>query len=128
VFVAKGTLLVPSGPPHDPDRKHLHIVCNDTDASGFNLLVPVSSWINDLCDGTCVLLRHEHPWLTKPKSYVLYRNATLCEAVALQRGIQKSMVIAREDCNAQVSLRIRNGICNSPRTPRKIKSYYGCEA
>ena len=32
-----GTLLVPSGPSHDPDRKHLHVVCNDTDKGLRNL-------------------------------------------------------------------------------------------
>ena len=127
MFFAKGTLLVPSGPSNDPDRKHLHIVCNDTDPNGFNLLVPVASWTNNLCDGTCLLLPHEHPWLTQPKSYVLYRNAELFEAAQLRRGVANKSVIEREDCNAQVFLRVRNGICNSPHTSRKIKKYYGCQ-
>ena len=126
MFFAKGTLLVPSGPSYDPERKHLHIVCNDTDPKGFNLLVPIASWTKSLCDGTCILLPHEHPWLTRPKSYVFYRNADLFDAISLQRGIEKSLVIVREDCNAQVFLRIRNGVCKSPQTPRKIKRYFGC--
>lgn len=117
---------MPSGPSHDPDRRHLHVVCNDTDADGNNLLVPIATWKNPLCDGTCILLPHEHPWLKKPKSYVMYRNAGVYEAQALQRGVVSSKIVVEDDCNGQVFLKIRNGICASPHTPRKIKGYYGC--
>ena len=69
-----GTILVPSGTYHNPYQKHLHIVCTDPDDQGRVVLVSVTTWINDLCDGTCILLEHEHPWLWKPKSYVNYRK------------------------------------------------------
>lgn len=126
MFFARGTLLVPSGPSHDPKRRHLHVICNDTDANGLNLLVPVVSWTNDLCDDTCVLSAYEHPWLNKPRSYLLYRKADLFEAATLQRRVEAQSVTAAEACNAQVFLRIRNGICTSPHTPRKIKRYAAC--
>lgn len=44
----KGTLLIPSGPTHDPDKKHLFVVCTDACAEGRHLLVPINSWTNDL--------------------------------------------------------------------------------
>lgn len=124
MIFAKGTLLVPSGTGHDPHRKHLFIICNDTDESGHNLIVPISTWTNDLCDGTCILLKHEHDWLTKPKSYVAYRHALVEEAAKLVRGINDGKVVVQAQCNAQVFLRVRNGVCKSPRTPRKIKNYF----
>lgn len=88
--------------------------------------MPVSTWVNDKCDPTCVLLDHEHAWLTKPKSFVFYRMAGLHEAAALERGVASDLVFLRQDCNAQVFLRVRNGLCKSPQTPRKIKVYVGC--
>ena len=128
MFFAAGTLLVPSGTSHDPGRKHLHIVCNDTDTDGFNLLVPVTTWTNDRCDNTCILLQHEHTWLTNPRSYVFYRKAEKFEAAQLLRGINAGNVAMRDDCNGQTFLRVKNGVCRSPQTPSKIKRYFGCLA
>lgn len=121
-----GTILIPSGPAHDAARPHLHVVCNDTDDQGNNLLVPITSWINDLCDATCRLSAHEHPWLRHP-SYILYRKAELRKAHSLDVGIQQGLFTVHPDMNAQTFLRIRNGVCLSIHTPRKIKRYFGCQ-
>lgn len=120
-----GTLLIPSGPSHDPGRRHLHVICNDTDADGRNLLVPITTWANDRCDGTCRLEAHEHPWL-RHSSFILYRKAEVREAEKLEAGIRRGMFVVREPMNGQTFLRVRNGVCASPHTPRKIKRYFGC--
>lgn len=120
-----GTLLIPSGPSHDAARPHLHVVCNDTDDAGLNLLVSVTSWTNNLCDPTCRLEAHEHPWLTH-SSYILYRKAEVREATKLDAGIRQGLFTVQQVMNAQTFLRIRNGVCASPQTPRKIKRYFGC--
>lgn len=120
-----GTLLIPSGPAIDPGRRHLHVVCNDTDENGLNLLVSVTSWTNDLCDPTCRLEEHEHPWLTH-SSYILYRKAEVREAIKLDAGIQQGLFTAEHPMNGQTFLRIRNGVCASLQTPRKVKRYFGC--
>lgn len=110
---------------HDCARPHLHVICNDTDDDGLNLLVSVTSWTNDLCDATCRLEQHDHPWI-RHSSYILYRKADLREAAKLDAGIQQGLFTVREALNGQTFLRIRNGVCNSPQTPRKIKRYFGC--
>lgn len=120
-----GTLLIPSGPSHDPDRKHLHVVCNDTDDDGNNLIVPVASWTNNLCDDTCILLPHEHDFV-RHKSWVVYRNCTIVEALGLERGIVEKKIAPHADMNAAAFLRVRNGVCRSKHTPRKIKRYFEC--
>ena len=122
----KGTLLVPSGTTHDRDRRHLHIVCTDPDECGNVILVSISTWTNDHCDATCTLAKHEHPWLTKEKSYVSYRYADFYKVVNLRRGLESGQIKAKEDCNAQVFLRVINGFCKSPLTPRKIKRALDC--
>ena len=117
---------MPSGTRHTPDQKHLHIVCTDPDDQGQVVLVSVTTWTNDFCDDTCILLEHEHPWLWKPKSYVYYRKADFHEVAALERGLEGGDLVEQADCNRQVFLRVRNGLCKSPHTPRKIKRSIGC--
>jgi hypothetical protein len=120
-----GTLLIPSGPSHDPDRRHMFVVCNDTDAGGLNLIVPVTSWTNNLCDATCRLDAHEHGYL-RHASYVLYRNARIEPAKALLDGLASKVFTPHDPVNGQVFLKVKNGVCRSPQTPRKIKVYFGC--
>ena len=126
MILKAGTLLVPSGTYHNPNQKHLHIICTDPDDKGQVVLVSVTTWTNDLCDSTCILLEHDHPWLRKPKSWVCYRKADVYEVARLQRGLDEGQIQIREKCNDQVFLRVIKGLCNSRHTPRKIKRYLGC--
>ncbi len=120
-----GTLLIPSGPEDNPDLRHLHVVCTDPCVNGNQIIVSITSWTNDLCDGTCILRAHEHEFL-RHKSYVFYRKARIEAATTLDNGVQQGLFEPREAMNAQTFLRIRNGICRSIQTPRKVKQYYGC--
>lgn len=125
-MVAKrGTILIPSGPSHDPDRLHLFVVCSEPCGNGKQVLVSIATRVNSLCDPTCILQPHEHPFLTK-ESFVLYRKARVEAATALDAGLAQGVFKARDDMNAQTFLRILNGICASLQTPRWIKNYVGC--
>lgn len=119
---AKGTLLIPSGPSLDPEKKHLFVICNDTCKDGMNLLVPITSWTNKLCDGTCILLATDHNFI-KHKSYVFYRQTRLEKSAYLAKGIQDGTFNERDSFSAFKFLKIRNGIITSPQTPRKYKNY-----
>lgn len=121
----RGTILIPSGPYNDPERKHLFIVCTDLCDEGRHLLVPVASWINDLCDPTCRLNAGDHGFISRP-SYILYRKALIEDATTLEKGVLTKRLIPHDVMNAQVFLRVSNGICRSPQTPRRIKKYRGC--
>lgn len=126
-LVAKaGTLLIPSGPTHDADRKHLHIVCTDPCENGNQVVVSVVSWTSELCDNTCILQAYEHDFL-KHKSYVFYRKARIEAAATLDNGIQNGTFKLRDPINGQSFLKVCKGICSSSQTPRKVKIYYGCE-
>lgn len=122
----KGTLLIISGPPHDPNRKHLHVVCNDPDEDGNVLVVGVCSVTAAPHDTTCILQAHEHEWLRHP-SFVFYARARMVSEKSLDAGVAKRLMEVRDDVNGQTFLRVKNGICRSPFTPRKIKQYAGCE-
>ena len=117
---------MPSGTYHNPDQKHLHVVCTDPDDIGNVILVSITTWTNNFCDGTCILLPHEHQWLYKPKSWVCYRKADFFTVESLERGLDQGKIEKEATCNAQVFLRIYKGLCNSPNTPRKIKKHINC--
>lgn len=120
----KGTLLVPSGPRSNPDLRHLHIVCNDTCALGLNLLVPVSSFY-DGCDTTCELDENDHEYI-RHLSYVFYAKATLYKAEQIDRGLEIKILTAQPVLDDGVFQRVEDGICVSPDTPAKVKTYFGC--
>lgn len=121
----KGTLLIVSGPKHDLERKHLHVICNDPDGDGNVALVSVCSVTGTNHDTTCVLQEHEHAFL-KHESFVLYARAKIVSTSSLTNGITAKLMIMHDDMNGQAFLRVFKGVCRSPQTPRKIKKYLGC--
>lgn len=125
VIARKGTLLIVSGPRHDPERKHLHVVCNDPDGDGNVALVSVCSVTGTNHDTTCILQSHEHDFV-KHESFVLYARAKIVSASSLANGVAAKLMIMRDDMNGQTFLRVLKGACRSPQTPRKVKKYLGC--
>lgn len=120
-----GSVLIPSGTYHDPTKKHLFIICTDECAEGKFLLVPVSTWINDLCDSTCRLSIGDHPFIIRD-SYVFYRKSRIEARAVLEAGVQKALFVVRQDVNASLLERVRSGVCASIQTPRGVKRYFGC--
>ncbi|ACM27542.1 conserved hypothetical protein [Rhizobium rhizogenes K84] len=125
MVIKSGTLLIPSGPSHDPDRKHLFVVCTDPCAAGNQLIVPISGYSNSLCDGTCILEIGEHEFLTK-RSYAFYRQSRIESVMTLDNGLNTGVFIPKANMEHAVFVRIVGGICASPQTSRKIKKYAGC--
>lgn len=121
----RGTILVPSGPSNDPDKRHLFVICTDKCEKGCFLIVPICTWINNLCDPTCILAEYEHSFLCR-KSYVLYRNARIEDEDVLVKGVEQRVFTKHNDMNGQTFGKIRNGICLSPHTKRLIRAYFGC--
>lgn len=119
------TLLIPSGPFENPNKKHLFVVCTDECAKGKRLIVPICTWLNNLCDPTCKISAHEHSFINRP-SYVLYRNCRIELHSRLVKGIDEGVFVTRDPINAQTFLRIANGFCKSVHTPRYVKNYLNC--
>lgn len=121
----KGTLLIVSGPKHDLERKHLHVVCNDPDGEGKVALVSICSVTGTSHDTTCILQEHEHAFL-KHESFVLYARAKIVSESSLTNGVAANLMVIHDDMNGQTFLRVLKGVCRSPQTPRKVKKYLGC--
>jgi len=125
--IERGTILIPSGPSTDPDRKHLFVICTEPCEKGHQVLVPITNWTNHLCDGTCILKPGVHAFVHK-ESYILYRKATIYEYDVLCKGVEEGLLIPKDPCDEEPFLRVKNGLCLSPHTPRKIKIYLKCPA
>lgn len=114
--------LMPSGTYHNPNQKHLFVVCSDPDKNGHVLLASISSWKNDLCDASCKLANGCHPSVPKD-SYVLYRKSRIEAAAVIEKGIKTGTLIQKDDFGADAVGKMVAGFIASKQTPWKIKKY-----
>lgn len=116
------SFLMPSGTYHDPNQKHLFVVCTNPDDSGNVLLASVSSWKNHLCDPTCRLENGCHPFISKD-SYVLYRKGRIEPTSAIEKGLKAGALVQKEDFDGETVNRMLAGFSTSKQTPIKIRKY-----
>jgi hypothetical protein len=125
----RATLLIPSGPADDPDRKHLFVVLTDPiEVSGFEgkqvLLVNIVSVPNGFSyDSTCILKPGEHRFI-KHESYVYYAKARIEAANALLRGVKSGQLIPHEIMDDALVKKICDGLQQSPHTIPRILRFY----
>lgn len=123
------TLLIPSGPAHDLDRKHLFIILTDPVADPLNgnkvsvLLTSLSTLDAALPhDSTCILHLGDHPFVTRD-SYVSYHTSRIQEAEKIINGVASGVLIAKEPMDSGVVDSICDGL-DSHQTPEKIKRFF----
>ena len=92
---------------------------------GLQIIVSISTWTNNLCDGTCVLDPHVHRFI-RHKSYVMYRSARIEKAETLIKGVEQDLFVPHVAFEVHIFERIASGICSSLHTKRQVKRYYGC--
>jgi hypothetical protein len=129
----RATLLIPSGPEHDPDRKHLFVLLTDPIKSpGFQdkqvLLVNIATVPAPLpYDATCIIQPAEHRFI-KHESYVFYAKARIEAANALLRGVKSGQLIPHDIMDQTLVQRISDGLLQSPHTSPKILRFYALTA
>ena len=114
--------LIPSGTQQNPSEKHMFVVCTDLDNNGVAVLASISSWKNNLCDGTCKLDPGCHPFVRKP-SYVLYRKSRIEHGDILLRGLERAVFIPLDDVKPELLEQIKDGLLKSKQTPWQVKRY-----
>ena len=125
----RATLLIPTGPAHDPDRKHLFILLTDPVlvpdvAVKQVLLVGIATRNLKLPhDATCVLYPGDHPFVTR-ESYVNYRFARIEEADKLVTGVQKGLLVPKGTIDTGIFARVCQGLFDSRHTVPKMLSFY----
>jgi len=120
----QGTLLIPSGPPEDYDRKHLFIILTDKDETGRHLIVSTSSVKNGkYYDKTTILESGCHSFITR-ESYVFYQMADIVRGEQLVKGVEGWLYTPKEPVSAQVFAAICQGLPQSDDTPQRIITYF----
>lgn len=122
------TLLIPSGPHGDQDRKHLFILLTDphADESGQTRVLMVSlSTVRPGVphDPTCVLYAGDHPFV-KFDSYVVYQKARLEETEKVLEGVKNGQLLPQDPMEGAVFARICKGLEESRLTPAKLRTFY----
>lgn len=114
----KKALLMPSGPAHDLDRKHLFVILTEASKTGHYLLVPISSIKEGrFYDPTCEVATGEHPFVTT-KSSLEYRFIQLKHGTAIIKGIESTLFIEKEAISESLYQRICAGITVSRHIPK----------
>jgi len=120
----KKTILIPSGPSHDPDRKHLFCILTDASHHNQHLLVPICSVKpGKFYDPTCVILPGAHSFIKKD-SYVEYRLMEIRPTKHICKLVDGNEWTEKEDFNEDLHNRICEGIRTSKFTPRWAKDHY----
>lgn len=118
------TLLVPSGPAHDPDRMHLHVVLTNPSASGEVLLASVCSIpLSNLYDSSCTLFPGEHPFIAK-HSYIAYSRCVITAAATLEHKVRQREFVAKDDLSAARFNDVLVGFGDSPRVALKHRRFF----
>lgn len=125
----RATLLIPSGPDHDPDRKHLFILLTDPyphpESQIKSVLLVSLSKLNPKLphDATCILYPGDHPFI-KVESFVSYQKARITEADKLIRGVAEGKMFCREMLDSAIFARVCYGLTQSSFTaPAHLRFY-----
>jgi len=122
------TLLIPSGPAHDPNRNHLFILLTDPvpNSAGEKevLLVSIATVRAGLFhDPACILYPGDHPFIAH-ESYVHYGNARIEDAQKLVNGVRKGILAAKGLLDGAIFARVCHGLTTSRHTVPKILAFY----
>ena len=126
--VRRATLLIPSGPPGDPDRKHLFILLTDPRADDRGtasvLMVSLSTIRQGVpFDRSCLLYPGDHPFVRRD-SYVVYQRARIEAVDAVLRGVNSGQLVPQAALDGGVFARVCRGFEESRLTPPRLLDFY----
>jgi len=116
------TFLMTSGPAHDPNKMHLHIICTDPCINNCQLIVSVATY-RDPYDATCILNVGDHPFICR-KSYVVYGAIKIENCSTIDNGLRRKIFRLKQSMRTDVLQRVCDGILLSPHTKPKHKDYF----
>ena len=127
--VRRATLLVPSGPPRDPARRHLFICLTDPAGRQREVLLVCVTTLRDGLPGdrTCALAPGEHSFITRA-SYADYRFARIEAATRVERAVKCGWFGALEPVAPAVFERVSRGFERSPFVAPNLLEFYRCNS
>lgn len=121
----RATVLIPSGPDHDPDRMHLFILLTDpVTEEQLVLFVSISSVREDgWHDSTCILCPGDHPFVVRD-SWVDYRTAQIEPAQKILNGVNQGLFVPKGTVEHEVFLRVCEGLMYSDHVKPRVRQFY----
>lgn len=120
--VHRTTLHIPdTGPDHDKERGHLHIVINDPCQNKKNLLVSLQSW-HKRCDKTCVLSAGHK--FVKHKSFISYAHSIIADTDDIVSEVQSERVSYEGLFREEEFALIYAGVMKSTLTEPVVREYF----
>lgn len=125
----RATLLIPSGPAHDSERKHLFVVLTDPaqvlDFAGkHSLLVDIASIYPDIpYDLACELHAGDHEFI-QHKSYIAYAHARIEPSQKLVNGVKNGDLVPKTMLAQEIFARVCKGLAESRFTAPRIIAFY----
>ena len=125
----RATLLIPSGPKEDTERKHLFVLLTNPYPNLESniksvLLVSISTLRPNLPhDTACKLYKGDHPFI-KADSFVLYRLARIETTDKLIKGVGEGVFYHKETLSEEIFTRVAHGLTESRFTTPAILKFY----
>lgn len=123
-------MLVPSGPAHDSERKHLFVVLTDPAEilefpGKHSLLVGIASIHPEIPhDSACELYAGDHEFI-RHKSYVDFARARIEQSQKLVNGVKRGEMTPKAVLVEDIFARVCKGLTESRFTAPRILTFYG---
>jgi hypothetical protein len=116
------TLLIQSGPQHDPDRKHLFVIVAGPDEHDNFVLVPICSIEPGVySDPACNISASEHPFITHD-SYAFYARARVAHRTNLKTMTDGWTYFEKQAVDPALFAKLVAGAASSRHAPRWAKT------
>jgi hypothetical protein len=125
----RATLLIPSGPAHDPDQKHLFVVLTDPVevlefAGKHSLLVGIASIYPDVPhDPACELHAGDHEFI-RHKSYIAYAHARIEPSQKLVNGVKSGDLVPKTMLAQEIFARVCKALAESRFAAPRMLAFY----
>lgn len=120
----RATVLIVSGPPSDPNKKHLFVLLTQGLGEGdLLLMVSICSIVpNTHYDDACILNVGDHPFIKHP-SYVRYDAARRLESKKIVATVAEGKMIPMTPVTPELYKQICDGLLTSLYAAPEIKSF-----
>ncbi len=110
-------------PLADNGKRHLRIVITDSNEQNEFLTVAVDTLHSSFQDDSCIIEKDEHPFI-KTRSFVNYHYARVLNFTQVFNGLQKGVLVRKEDVSEELLRRIQDGAKKSNRLNKKLKIWF----
>ena len=110
-------------PLESNEKRHLRIVITDSNEQNEFLTVVVDTLRNNSQDKSCIIEPGEHSFI-KVRSFVNYHYARVLNFTQVFNGLQKGVLVRKEDVSEELLKKIQDGARKSNRLNNNLKIWF----